>query len=250
MKRLGLFLVLIVLGCSFEENASIENPNAMPNKVMVRFIFVNPQPIDNISFAGFFVRTDILDTIKFRINSSQLKDHLPIYMLSLGGWDLFLIENIENMKRQDTIYQKLVFLPARHMETIPVIERKDYSLKIKYTIQSRNSLDSGLVAHYPLNSNSIDISGFRNHGYGFGVKYANDRFGNPYSALSVNKKQHLLIIPNKQNISFNALTDDFTISLWVRAREYSKENIPIIQKWYGFKELLTKNQLCCIKQID
>lgn len=72
---------------------------------------------------------------------------------------------------------------------------------------------NGLVAHYPLNGNTSDISGNNLHGTPYNVYKTTDRFGNASSAALFNGTSNSWIqVPH--NVKLN-LGPNFTLSVWV-----------------------------------
>jgi Concanavalin A-like lectin/glucanases superfamily/Ig-like domain CHU_C associated/Lectin C-type domain/Secretion system C-terminal sorting domain len=90
-------------------------------------------------------------------------------------------------------------------------------LNIGQTQTLASSLNTGLVAHYPMNGNANDISGNNYNGTIFGATAAADRFGNPNSALSFDGVNDYIDLPDATY--FNG--SEFTISCWFYARSYN-----------------------------
>ena len=76
-----------------------------------------------------------------------------------------------------------------------------------------SSLNNGLVAYYPFNSNAYDASGNGNNGTVYGATLTTDRFGNPNSAYSFNGIDNYIIVPDNQALRLS--DSDFTLSAWV-----------------------------------
>lgn len=81
-------------------------------------------------------------------------------------------------------------------------------------------LKEGLVAHYPFNGNANDESGNGNHGQVVKAKLTDDRLGNPNSAYLLNGVSDYIRVPHSESID---LTKDFTISIWFKAYNLSKD---------------------------
>lgn len=73
-------------------------------------------------------------------------------------------------------------------------------------------LTSGIIAHYPLDNNSNDVSGNSYNGTVNGAITATDRFGNANSAYKFDGYNDYISLPSFEN---NAIVDDFTVSAWV-----------------------------------
>ena len=78
---------------------------------------------------------------------------------------------------------------------------------------------SGLVAHYPFNSNSNDISGNGNNGVVTNATLASDRFGNSNKAYLFNGSNSYITVPNSNSLS--ASTYQLTISAWVKINQFT-----------------------------
>ncbi|MCZ7602525.1 MAG: T9SS type A sorting domain-containing protein [Melioribacteraceae bacterium] len=76
----------------------------------------------------------------------------------------------------------------------------------------QNEIDTGLIAHYPLNGNAIDISGNNLHGDLIGTQSTHDRFGNFGSAVFFNGENDFI------NLGSSNLLKPYppiTIAVWV-----------------------------------
>lgn len=69
----------------------------------------------------------------------------------------------------------------------------------------------GLVAYYPLNGNSNDLSGNANHGTATGTTSTSNRFGEPNTAFFFNGTTDLITLPIQQNNVLKA-----TYSAWFK----------------------------------
>ncbi len=77
-----------------------------------------------------------------------------------------------------------------------------------------------LVAHYPFNGTANDESGNANHGENISCKSTEDRFGNPNSAFFFDGRYSYIKVPHSSSID---LTKDFTISIWFKAFNLTKD---------------------------
>lgn len=86
-------------------------------------------------------------------------------------------------------------------------------------ISMLNSQDilTGLVAHYPLDGNTLDLSGNDLHGIANGITTTTDRFGLPNTAMSFNGLDNYILIAHSEILNFG--TSPFAISLWLKADE-------------------------------
>lgn len=78
-------------------------------------------------------------------------------------------------------------------------------------------LTNGLVAYYAFDGDVSDGSTFGNNGVLDGAGFTSDRFGNPDGALLTGEDK-LAHVPGSP--SLNALTNEFTISVWARIDEW------------------------------
>ena len=103
-----------------------------------------------------------------------------------------------------------------------------YGNQFEFTTLVGIDLEYGLVAFYPFNGNANDESGNDNHGTVNGATLTTDRFGIPNAAYLFNGSSWIEAL-HKSHINF-ARTDEYTISLWVKA---SPENgsAGILEKW-------------------
>lgn len=79
-------------------------------------------------------------------------------------------------------------------------------------------LNEGLLAYYPFNGNSVDVSGSGNDGTVFGAILAEDRFENPNSAYFFDGIDDYIRVPDDNSLDF---TDAFTITAWINSNNNS-----------------------------
>ncbi|MEW5734291.1 MAG: LamG-like jellyroll fold domain-containing protein [Thermodesulfobacteriota bacterium] len=73
---------------------------------------------------------------------------------------------------------------------------------------------SGLLAYYPFSGNANDMSGNGHHGTVSGATLTTDARGNDASAYSFDGTDDYIIINDGGALSFDANTEDYTVSLW------------------------------------
>jgi hypothetical protein len=78
---------------------------------------------------------------------------------------------------------------------------------------------SGLVAHFPFNSNANDISGNSNNGIVTNATLTSDRFGNSNKAYLFNGDSSYIRVPNSSRLSSSNF--QLTISAWVKIKEFT-----------------------------
>jgi hypothetical protein len=74
-------------------------------------------------------------------------------------------------------------------------------------------LNEGLVAYYPLNGNTKDMSTYRVDASVRGVTPTSDRFGRMNHAYSFDGIDDYIRIPASEHVNF---TDEFTINVWLK----------------------------------
>ncbi|MBC8754570.1 LamG domain-containing protein [Kordia sp. YSTF-M3] len=70
-----------------------------------------------------------------------------------------------------------------------------------------------LVAHYPFDGNTNDVSSYKINAQVEGASLAFDRFGNANLAYKFDGKDDFISIPANEHLNF---TDEFTINLWLK----------------------------------
>jgi uncharacterized protein (TIGR02145 family) len=87
----------------------------------------------------------------------------------------------------------------------------------------------GLVAWYPFNGDTIDASGNGYNISNFGATLTTDRFGRNDSAYDFNGLSAYMLIPDtSKNLTFDAKTDSYTISMWVYFSSMPERHIHVI----------------------
>lgn len=74
-------------------------------------------------------------------------------------------------------------------------------------------LTESLVAHYPLDGNTDDLSPYKVSAQRKGVRSTFDRYGNPNLAYRFDGINDHIRVPASEHLSF---TDEFTINLWLK----------------------------------
>ncbi|MCP9768490.1 hypothetical protein EGI22_11250 [Lacihabitans sp. LS3-19] len=99
-------------------------------------------------------------------------------------------------------------------------------------------LKRGLVVHYPISGNLIDVSGNVNDGIvDTEAVYAEDRFGNPKGALYLDGVQSEIWSKNSESINTLGIQNAFCISVWVYVEDWGEDEIfPIVHKAVSFSK--------------
>ncbi|MFC1620616.1 LamG-like jellyroll fold domain-containing protein, partial [Candidatus Neomarinimicrobiota bacterium] len=98
---------------------------------------------------------------------------------------------------------------------------------------------SGLVAHYPFNSNANDESGNGNDGIVYGATLSTDRFGNANSAYSLDGINDYITFPETDDHRLGS--GSFSISFFIKPESILSESIVLSKRqanaqWdYGFR---------------
>lgn len=90
-----------------------------------------------------------------------------------------------------------------------------------------NAQVNNLIAHYPLNGNANDVSGYRNNGTAYNPTYVTDRFGNLNGAMFFSGNTYI-DIPDSASLRPNQLS----MSAWVLMSAKSRNANFIISKGY------------------
>ncbi|KKO20342.1 MAG: Ig-like domain-containing protein [Candidatus Brocadia sp.] len=101
------------------------------------------------------------------------------------------------------------------------------SMMFMYATSVLASLNDGLVASYPFNSNAQDESGNGNHGTVQGATLTNDRYGNANSAYSFDGIDDHILIPDNNSLD---LSNSLTITAWIKSLDTSGPRA-IVSKW-------------------
>ncbi len=86
---------------------------------------------------------------------------------------------------------------------------------------------NNLIAHYPLNGNANDVSGYGNNGTAYNPTYVTDRFGNLNGAMFFSGSTYI-DIPDNESLRPNQLS----MSAWVMMSSKSRNANFIISKGY------------------
>lgn len=89
-------------------------------------------------------------------------------------------------------------------------------------VVTENSLDTGLLAHYPFNGNALDVSGNSYNLTVSGPLATSDRFGNAASAYTFNGKSDYMIIPNL--LKADSIRQ-FSISIWIKPSDITYNSV-------------------------
>lgn len=99
-----------------------------------------------------------------------------------------------------------------------VVEEKAY-FREPNAIAQRVLNDTGLVAEYLFNNNTLDTSGNNNHGILYGAIAVPDRFGTPNSAYYFDGIDDYITIKDSQ--SLDSITTGYTLSLFINTPRYN-----------------------------
>ncbi|MFA6980712.1 MAG: LamG-like jellyroll fold domain-containing protein [Ignavibacteriaceae bacterium] len=102
-------------------------------------------------------------------------------------------------------------------------------------------VDSGLVAYYPFNNNTIDESGNGNNGTNNGAIPTFDRFNTPNSALSFDGNNNFVLVPSSTSLN---VQNSITLSAWIKT-----DNPHIIQD-LNPGSILAKHETVQTRQYD
>jgi hypothetical protein len=83
----------------------------------------------------------------------------------------------------------------------------------------KDSLNVGLIAYYPFNNSSADVSGNLNNGIATDLTGVNDRFGVANSAYYFNGSSSFILVKDKPTLRLAHTS--FTITTWVKLDEYN-----------------------------
>jgi len=102
-------------------------------------------------------------------------------------------------------------------------------------------VDSGLVAYYPFNNNTVDESGNGNNGTNNGATPSFDRFNTPNSALSFDGNTNFVLVPSSSSLN---VQNSITLSAWIKT-----DNPHIIQD-VNPGSILAKHETVQTRQYD
>lgn len=98
-------------------------------------------------------------------------------------------------------------------------------------LSNQSTINNGLVAWYPFNSNANDASGNGNNGTVNGSALTTDRFGNANSAYSFNGTNNFIEIPNSSSLDLS--TNIYSISFWMKSTYPTTKQCQFITKYSG-----------------
>ncbi len=93
--------------------------------------------------------------------------------------------------------------------------------------QLAQTLEDGLISHYLFDSNAQDTSGNNLHCTVYGATLTTDRFGNSESAYQFDGVDDYIEVPHDDLLN---LTDNFTISLWIKQEEGKTPGYRLVDK--------------------
>ncbi|MDP3684389.1 MAG: LamG-like jellyroll fold domain-containing protein, partial [Ignavibacteria bacterium] len=102
-------------------------------------------------------------------------------------------------------------------------------------------VDSGLVAYYPFNNNTVDESGNGNNGTNNGATPSFDRFNTPNSALSFDGNTNFVLVPSSTSLN---VQNSITLSAWI------KTDNPHIIKDVNPGSIIAKHETVQTRQYD
>jgi hypothetical protein len=112
------------------------------------------------------------------------------------------------------------------------VSNAEKTKSISCTVTVKDSLKIGLIAYYPFDVNTTDVSGNGNNGVGYNLTQVADRFGNANSAYYFNGFNSYVVVKDKQTLRLSHT--DFTITNWVKLDEYNASfGTQIIDKRIG-----------------
>ncbi|MEN0057008.1 MAG: LamG-like jellyroll fold domain-containing protein [Mucilaginibacter sp.] len=85
-------------------------------------------------------------------------------------------------------------------------------------IAVKSKLDLGLLAYYPFNNSTADISGNKNNGLAYNLTSGADRFGKANSAYYFNGSGSYIRV--KDNMALRLNNTDFTLNTWTKLDNY------------------------------
>lgn len=99
-----------------------------------------------------------------------------------------------------------------------------------FSFQVVNTLDLGLVAHLPFDSNAEDVSGYNNHGRVSGASLAPDRLNNPNNAYYFDGVNDYVEVSDDSSLYFS---NEFSLSAWINLQSGKEWGSRIIDKSVG-----------------
>ncbi len=88
---------------------------------------------------------------------------------------------------------------------------------------------SNMVVWFPYSGDAMDKSGNGNHGQIYGAGLAPDRFGVSTRAFYFDGIDDYIQIPHSESLNLDPITDDYTISIWVKSN--NPQHGRVLSKW-------------------
>jgi hypothetical protein len=140
----------------------------------------------------------------------------------------FSVSEIQAFSGAENDYSDGILSPDEYVDvpfTVCLQEKSPFRFFVNVLgVAEDIDLEKGLVASYPFNGNANDESGNGNHGTVNGATLTSDRFGNPDSAYSFNGNS--ITIEDGGDLSFDARTEDYSVSVWVLTRSLHEDPDP------------------------
>jgi len=99
------------------------------------------------------------------------------------------------------------------------LTNKANTFSLSGLVSVKDSLNVGLLAYYPFNNSTNDLSGHNFNGVAHNLTSTADRFGKANAAYSFNGTSSYIIIKDKQPLRLNGT--DFSLNYWVNLDIYS-----------------------------
>jgi PKD repeat protein len=110
---------------------------------------------------------------------------------------------------------------------------KTDTLVMPKLIKVESTIMKGLIAYYPFNGNSIDMTGNGHDGVSMNAVLTTDRFGNRNSAYSFNGTSSAIEVKDKPDLRLSQT--DFTINLWTMLNDYDASHVSslLMKRFFG-----------------
>lgn len=100
-------------------------------------------------------------------------------------------------------------------------------------LDAQSFLTNGLVAYYPFNGNTKDLSGNGNNGAASNVVFSIDRFGYSNSACLFNGTNSFILVKNASTLS---PTGDFSVSVWIHPDSLQTLPMMVLSKSQAYND--------------